>query len=284
MRHARQYPSSEASCCASSALANAQSGCTRSDNEPTPRWMTFGAWNRPGPSPSPAEMTSGSTFTVCWTISRWQNPWAIYVLVSKLTRILGYKERRGSCNPSKGADGRTITTSTQLLSEWEKFLGTKFQRPAADAQQNIENLPAEDDVLDDDELRVCRKALRRGKATGWHNVPVEAYRGSVEATNELFRICRLMWRTEQIPPDLVRGVFMIIYILQEGTQGRLRKLPCHLTLMPFIQATIGCHCSQTDGGTGRSPSGHTGWISTSAKVQRQRLCSPLVYRHGASRG
>ena len=35
------------------------------------------AWNRPGPSPYPAEMTSGSTFTMYWTISRWQNPWAI---------------------------------------------------------------------------------------------------------------------------------------------------------------------------------------------------------------
>ena len=46
--------------------------------------------------------------------------------VSKLTRIHSHNERRGSCNPSKGADGRTITTSTQLLSEWEKFLGTKF--------------------------------------------------------------------------------------------------------------------------------------------------------------
>ena len=98
-----------------------------------------------------------------------------------------------------------------FLSVWEKFLGTKFQRPAADAHQNLESLPAEDDVLDNDELRDCLKALRSGKATGWDNVPVEAYRGSVEATNELFRICRLMWRTEQIPPDLVRGVFMMIY-------------------------------------------------------------------------
>ena len=71
--------------------------------------------------------------------------------VSKLTRILCHKVRRGSCNPSKGADGRTITTSTQLLSELEKFLGTKFQRPAADAHQHLESLPAEDDVLDDDE-------------------------------------------------------------------------------------------------------------------------------------
>ena len=55
------------------------------------------------------------------------------------------------------------------------------------------------------------KALRSGKAMGWDNVPVEAYRGSVEVTNELFRICRLIWRTEQIPPDLVRVVFMMIY-------------------------------------------------------------------------
>ena len=43
-----------------------------------------------------------------------------------------------------------------------------------------------------------------------HCVPVHR-RGSVEATNELFRICRLMWKTEHIPPDLVRGVFMMIY-------------------------------------------------------------------------
>ena len=131
--------------------------------------------------------------------------------VSKLTRILGHNERRGSCNPSKGADGTTITSPTQLLSEWDKFLGTKCQRPAADAHQNLESLPPEDDVLDDDELRVCLKAKRSGKATGWDDVPVEAYRGSVEATNDLFRICRLMWRTEKIPPDLVRGVFMMIY-------------------------------------------------------------------------
>ena len=131
--------------------------------------------------------------------------------VSKLTRILGHKYRRGSSNPSKGADERTITTSKQLLSEWEKFLGTKFQRPAADAHQNLERLPAEYEVLDDDELRVCLKALRSGKAMGWDKVRVEAYRGSVEATNELVDICRLMWRTEQIPPDLVRGVFMMIY-------------------------------------------------------------------------
>ena len=53
-------------------------------------------------------------------------------------------------------------------------------------------------------------ALRSVNATGWDTVLAEAYRGSVEATNELFRICRLMWRTKQIPPDRVRGVLTMI--------------------------------------------------------------------------
>ena len=119
--------------------------------------------------------------------------------------LLAHKDRRTSCNPSKGADGRPITTTAQLLSEWAKFLGAKFQRPPADADRNLENLVAEEDVLGYDELGVCLKALRSDKATGFDNVPIEAYRGSVHATNELFRICRMMWHSERIPPNWCGG-------------------------------------------------------------------------------
>ena len=129
--------------------------------------------------------------------------------VTKLTRILAHKDRRTSCNPSKGADGRPITTTAQLLSEWAKFLGANFQRPPADADRNLENLVAEEDVLGYDELGVCLN--RSGKATGFDNVPIEAYRGSVHATNELFRICRMMWHSERIPPELVRGTFIMLH-------------------------------------------------------------------------
>ena len=131
--------------------------------------------------------------------------------VTKLTRILAHNDRRTSCNPSKGADGRPITTTTQLLSEWKKFLGAKFKRPTAEADRSLENLVAEEDVLGYDELGVCLKALRSGKATGCDNVPIEAYRGSVHATNELFRICRMMWHSERIPPELVRGTFIMLH-------------------------------------------------------------------------
>ncbi len=90
---------------------------------------------------------------------------------------LAHKDRRTSCNPLEGADGRTITTITKLLSEWEKFLVAKFERPSADADRNAENLVAEEDVIGYDELGMCLKALCSGKATGCDNVPIEAYRG-----------------------------------------------------------------------------------------------------------
>ena len=77
---------------------------------------------------------------------------------------------------------------------------------------------------------MCLKALRSGKATGCDNVPVEAYRGSVHATNELFRICRMMWHSERIPPELVRGTFIMMH--KQGSRDDMANyraicLLCH---------------------------------------------------------
>ena len=47
------------------------------------------------------------------------------------------------------------------------------------------------------------------KRRPYDNMPVEAYRGSVHATNELFRICRMMWHSERILPELVQGTFIV---------------------------------------------------------------------------
>ena len=90
-------------------------------------------------------------------------------------------------------------------------MGAKFASPDADKNRSLECLTAEYDELSDDELRMCLDALRIGKAPGCDDVPIEAYRGSEEATKELFRICRLMWNTERIPGNLVRGMFVMIH-------------------------------------------------------------------------
>ena len=131
--------------------------------------------------------------------------------VTKLTRTLANKDRVSNINPSKGADGKKIVSTTHLLGEWKTFLGSKFKRPASDGNRNIESTAAQEDSISENELTDCLLALRSGKATGWDNIPIEAYRGSCGARDELFRICRLMWTTEQIPADLVRGIFVMLY-------------------------------------------------------------------------
>ena len=119
--------------------------------------------------------------------------------VTKLTRTLANKDRFSNINPSKGADGKKIVSTTHLLGEWKTFLGSKFKRPASGANLNIESTAAQEDSLSENELNDCLLALHSGKATGWDNIPIEAYRGSSGARSELFRICRLMWTTEHVP-------------------------------------------------------------------------------------
>ena len=96
------------------------------------------------------------------------------------------------------------------------------------------------DELDEEELHKCLVALRCGKAPGCDSAPVDAYRGSVEATKELFRIYRLMWHTERIPPELVRSMFVMLH--NKGSRDDYRNyraicLLCHsYTLMSTIVA------------------------------------------------
>ena len=99
-------------------------------------------------------------------------------------------------------DGKKIVSTTRLLGEWKTFLGSMFKRPASDENRNIESTAAQEDSLSENELTDCLLALHSGKATAWDNIPIEAYRGSSGARSELFRICRLMWTTEQVPADL----------------------------------------------------------------------------------
>ena len=81
--------------------------------------------------------------------------------------------------------------------------------------------------------------------------------GSVEATKELFRICRLMWHNERIPPELVRDMFVMFH--KKGPRDDYRNyraicLLCHsYKLMSAIVArrlmtTLEGHLPDTQAG------------------------------------
>ena len=54
-----------------------------------------------------------------------------------------------------------------------------------DASIWLSDYAAQEDSLSENELTDCLLALRSVKATGWDNIPIEAYRGSCGARDEL---------------------------------------------------------------------------------------------------
>jgi len=68
-----------------------------------------------------------------------------------------------------------------------------------------------DDHLTKAELEECLAALKDGKAPGADDIPVEAYKHSPAAKRELFRITDLIWNIESPPPELVKGIFIMIH-------------------------------------------------------------------------
>ena len=53
--------------------------------------------------------------------------------------------------------------------------------------------------------------MKSGKAPGWDNVPIELYQNSASARAELYRIIRLIYDTEIVPAEMVRGIFIMLY-------------------------------------------------------------------------
>ena len=106
-------------------------------------------------------------------------------------------------------------------------------------------------------MRNCTSDSRPYDAAKLQDVPVDAYHGSVEATKELFRICRLMWHNERIPPELVRDMFVMFH--KKGSRDDYRNyraicLLCHsCKLMSLIVArrlmtTLEGHLPDTQAG------------------------------------
>ena len=130
--------------------------------------------------------------------------------VTKLVKVLANK-RSSILMPSKDHEGNPITSSEQLLEAWNNFLEKKFAAPECEKGRSIEQTVSPDDYLTDEELEKALFAMKSGKAPGWDEVPVELYQNSNTARAELYRIIRMIWDSEDIPAELVKGIFIMFY-------------------------------------------------------------------------
>ena len=132
----------------------------------------------------------------------------------EVTRIIKSLRGRNSFStvmPSKDLNGDPITSAEQLLKSWNQFLADKFSSPDCDLDRPREHTVSNEDSLSDEELDKALFSMKAGKAPGWDDIPVEVYQNSTTARAELYRIIRIIFDTELVPPEFVRGVFIMIY-------------------------------------------------------------------------
>ena len=134
--------------------------------------------------------------------------------IARLTKQIARSHKRSdNIMPSRCGQGVPFTDSGQLLVAWQEFLGKKFScadRPGAAYAPEPPFAEAEDIVIFE-EFDECLRAIHKGKTPGWDDTPIEAYLSSESAKQELYEIVCIMWRKEDIPPDLVRAIFVMLY-------------------------------------------------------------------------
>ena len=53
--------------------------------------------------------------------------------------------------------------------------------------------------------------MKCNKACGPDEIPSEVFTECEAAARELFRVLKLIWAREYVPPDLVRAAFVMLY-------------------------------------------------------------------------
>jgi hypothetical protein len=131
--------------------------------------------------------------------------------VTRITKSLRGRNSFSTVTPSKVLNGDPITSAEQLLTAWNEFLADKFSSPDCDLDRPREHTVSNEDSLSDKELDETLFSMKPDKAPGWGDIPVEVYQNSTTARSELYRIIRIIFDTEIVPHEFVRGVFIMIY-------------------------------------------------------------------------
>jgi hypothetical protein len=92
-------------------------------------------------------------------------------------------------------------------------------------------------VPTDEDLEFCLVALANRKATGWDKVPIEAYRASDQAKNDLFALIRRIWREEDVPEELVICELLVLY--KKGSSDDFANYRC-LGMLTHAYKVLSC--------------------------------------------
>ena len=136
------------------------------------------------------------------------------------------EEPDGNSKPPIRARKVRIGGPEELADVWHDFLDKKF------SATERERLRAEFEALsecEDPNAMLTRKefddavnGMKTGKAVGEDRIPAEVWQNSTVARNKLFEFLQKVWNKEEVPPNLVVCIFVMIY-KQKGSHNDCSK-------------------------------------------------------------
>ena len=115
----------------------------------------------------------------------------------------------------KDRNGMDLTEAEDIKKRWQEYTEEMYKKDLHDQDNHdgvITNL--EPDILEP-EVKWGLESIAKNKASGGDGIPVELFQIlKVDAVKVLHSICQQIWKTQQLPQDWKRSVF--IPILKKG--------------------------------------------------------------------
>ena len=114
----------------------------------------------------------------------------------------------------QNSNGNEITSAEQQFKLWAEFLVNKFKSLPDEPTVNL-NVDFDVDYQIADitleEVKLCVKHLKSYKAPGPDTIPVEKFKYSNMACEELYSLIEKVWESENITEDLVMVIMIMLY-------------------------------------------------------------------------
>ena len=138
------------------------------------------------------------------------------------------KRKKPHRNLNTDAEGNLLTCAREVADTWYAFLKKKFQ--TTDAENERPDMPVlpeapEDSDLTDREILTGLSKMPNNKACGIDGIPVEVFKYSPLCKQLLIVLIKQIWRTEEIPEQFAKAVFVMLY-KNKGSSNNPAKYRC----------------------------------------------------------
>ena len=135
--------------------------------------------------------------------------------VYKLARCVSSKSNSNRfTQPSKDLSGSVIYNTEQQLDAWADFLDKKFARLPGETDPVLPEADPDEvrvPVISFNEVEASVKQMKCGKSTGPDTIPVEQFKASDAAKEQLHSFLSNIFNSENLPSDFVMGDMMLFY-------------------------------------------------------------------------